>query len=420
MRATIKLVSVFFFIILIPIFYSCSEKKSNSTNHTKINIDKSKESGLSGPLSSCNEKNLVNTFKHNVVIDKIEKEVSFRQIVKEYKYIKLETNDQCLIGDIKKMLFYKDRIYILSGGVYCFDIKGHFLFAINKKGVGPSDYIRIDEMNIDDDKIYIYDNSQWRILSFNSNSGTFIRSFKLPYSVPLAVVVKSNLFIDRSHFQNKFVKGNERILVSNINKPDQIKRCFFPEKRFEVDAENQFSENNGQVYFIDPLYNKVYKIHPDSVENLFYIDGKKNNLSEKEIALLIDEGRFSSEAIRANGKASGLKYMYENKNFIISQLNVGNNIVTLLFEKKTNRHIVFENVKCELYQIPPVEIGAVYNDYFCKTVPAHILYTNNQVEKKKKKIILEPNNPEFKNQNIYNGAQLQDNPIIAMYRFKSL
>lgn len=367
---------------------------------------------------SCKEEKTDNTFKYQIVIDNIEKEVSFKEIVKEYQYIKLETNDECLLGDIKKMLFYKDRIYILSGGVYCFDMKGNFLFAINNKGMGPADYIRIDEMSIDADKIYLYDNLRWRILSFDCNSGILLGSFKLPYSVPQVVVVNNNLFIDRSHFENKYFKGNERIFVSRIDKPDQINRYFFPEKRFEIDAENQFAEYNGQVYFKDLFYNKIYKIHEDSIENLFSIDCERNNLSEEEINLLIEEGRFTSEAIRNKGKANNLKYLYENENFIISQLSLGDKITTIIFDKKSNKHIAFEEVKCELYQIPPVEFIAVYNDFFCKAVPAYVLYTNNQASKNR--VILESSNPEYNNQKIYNSAQIQDNPIIAMYRFKSL
>jgi len=209
-------------------------------------------------VTSCTNKKVEDAFRFNVFVDEIQEKVSFERIVDDYKYIKLETNDSCLLGDIKKVIFDNDRIYVLSGGVYCFDLKGNFLFAINRQGTGPSDYIRIDEMNIENGVIHIYDNARWRITSFSSNTGVFLNSKKLPYSVSQAVVVGGTLLMDGSHIPNKLVKGNERIFVSTILKPEKIERCFFPEKRYEINSENQFYESNGQVYFKDPFYNRVH------------------------------------------------------------------------------------------------------------------------------------------------------------------
>jgi hypothetical protein len=375
-------------------------------------------------LFSCKKKNTEtstniaaeNGFKYEVVVDEFKDEVVFEDIVKDYKYIKLETNDECILDDIKKMLFYEDKIYILAGQVYCFDMNGNFLFALDKQGHGPGEYIRIDEMNINNDILYIYDNYSWKIFSFDIDSGSFLASYKLPYSIAKAVVIGDNLFADRRQFNNEFLKGNERVFISNINKPEKINYSFFPEKRFEISSKNQFYESNGQVFFSDPYFNKVYKLHSEFIENWYSVNCNNNNLTELEVANLVNNKRISTEEIRERGRAHFLEGVFESEDFIISQITLENTIVTLLFDKNTKNHIAYQNVKFSSFQIPPQEISAVYGDYFCKVLPAYIPDMNNQIYKKQ---MIYPQAGDV-NQEIYYGIQAEDNPVIVMFRFNSI
>ena len=72
-------------------------------------------------------------------------EISISHVVSHLEYVKLETNDSCLIGN--NFQLYADDQYIFSfssGQIYLFDRKdGHFVRAISKQGEGPGEYSRI-------------------------------------------------------------------------------------------------------------------------------------------------------------------------------------------------------------------------------------------------------------------------------------
>lgn len=88
-------------------------------------------------MTSCTGNIKEKGTKYSVKIDEILDSIPFDSIVDSYKLIKLETLPNCLIGDVKQMLFDDELIYIVSEGLYCFDMKGKFIYAINQKGRGP-------------------------------------------------------------------------------------------------------------------------------------------------------------------------------------------------------------------------------------------------------------------------------------------
>ena len=72
-------------------------------------------------------------------------EIKLSDVTSDVTYVKLETNDSCLIGN--NFQLYADDQYIFSfsnGQIYLFDRKdGHFVRAISKRGEGPGEYSRI-------------------------------------------------------------------------------------------------------------------------------------------------------------------------------------------------------------------------------------------------------------------------------------
>jgi hypothetical protein len=368
-------------------------------------------------LFSCTKMTDNTNFKFHASVSKVEEEVNFNDIVEDYKYIKLETSKNCLLGDTKKMLFYKSKIFILTTEIYCFNLEGKFLYAVDKKGKGPSEFIRIDNMSVDNDKIYLYDNSQWRILCFDANNGNFLKSVKLGYSVPTLECVDDYLFIDRAHFPNKFVKGNERLLISTLKNPDKILFEYFPEKKYELSVNNQFYGYNKQIYFANPYQNQIYKIHNDKVEKFFFLDFGEKNLTEAEESSLVEDGRISSEQIKTKNKAYFIQNVFETSSFITAELSVGKDPVHVIYDKDLNYSIAYKKVNTKIYIAPP-SACAVYEDYFCNVIPSSTFYIVRQLSTEK--VSIDPNDTDFKCFNIFNNVKVDDNPIIVMYKLKTL
>jgi hypothetical protein len=101
---------------------------------------------------SCTKKSGTNqNFTFQPKVNVISNELKFNDLIEDYKYIKLETNENCLIGEVRQFQIYKSNIYILTDVVNCFDPEGKFLFSINRKGRGPDEFIQIHNFSIDED-----------------------------------------------------------------------------------------------------------------------------------------------------------------------------------------------------------------------------------------------------------------------------
>lgn len=100
------------------------------------------------------------------------------------KIIPLETNDSCLIMEIKKAVFFDDRFFLLderSQKVLEFDFNGNFITQIGARGEGPGQYLETHDFSICDQtgNIYISDYYKFHVYSYG---GKHLETVKLNYS----------------------------------------------------------------------------------------------------------------------------------------------------------------------------------------------------------------------------------------------
>lgn len=139
---------------------------------------------------SCQKKN-----KSNINRDDIET-ISFYEVYSEklpfsffvdtIELIPLETNDENMIGEITRLIFYDDKYYVRAtnsmqnGQLFVFDKTGNYLRKIGKKGGGPGEYLEFKDFTITHDgKIVLADYQ--RLLTYDSK-GEFLYSTKVDRS----------------------------------------------------------------------------------------------------------------------------------------------------------------------------------------------------------------------------------------------
>jgi hypothetical protein len=70
-----------------------------------------------------------------------------------FDFIKLETNDEAIFGNIERIIFYNDRIFILdsevAGKLLAFDRSGKYITTVGGKGKGPGEIIYPMDFYID-------------------------------------------------------------------------------------------------------------------------------------------------------------------------------------------------------------------------------------------------------------------------------
>lgn len=115
-----------------------------------------------------------------------EESYAFDSLIDDISYIKLETNSDCLIGNVHQILCSKDYIFIMdvfvANAVYCFDKQGRFIRRIGKIGQGPGEYTQIFKMCLTNDQkqIVLYD---WKRLHYYDLNGKHIKDITPDFQV---------------------------------------------------------------------------------------------------------------------------------------------------------------------------------------------------------------------------------------------
>lgn len=131
--------------------------------------------GCGGNLSKQRDDNLlVLTIDWNGVVDKFD----YSSMVEDsVLMIPLETREDCLIGEVTKLIYQNDLIYVadeISKSIFVFDLSGKFVTKVHSPGNGPGEYVNITGFVVYGDDIIIYDHMMGRLFFYDAN-GQFIR-----------------------------------------------------------------------------------------------------------------------------------------------------------------------------------------------------------------------------------------------------
>lgn len=102
-------------------------------------------------------------------------------LIEKVDMISLETADECLLGDIKKILVDEDYFYIVDEfghSVFIFKKSGDYISKISRYGEGPNEYLAISDFVVRNGLVYVLSNPNKRILVYNKQ-GDCLKTIKL-------------------------------------------------------------------------------------------------------------------------------------------------------------------------------------------------------------------------------------------------
>lgn len=107
-------------------------------------------------------------------------------IVRNHKFTRLETSEECLVGEVYKLSCRNEKYYILDRhlqkALFVFDEEGKFRNRIGRRGRGPGEFIEPTDFIVSDSSVTVFGMFGHKLLYYNPD-GTFIRSVRLPYSI---------------------------------------------------------------------------------------------------------------------------------------------------------------------------------------------------------------------------------------------
>jgi len=201
--------------------------------------------------------------------------------VDSISFLKLQTTDKSIIGQIDDILFMDSAIVIvdkrIAQAVFLFDYNGRYKTKLSHMGNGPKEYLNLTYVfKMSDSVVAIQDRKKRKVMCFNANDGSFLNEFDLPQFGGDIEYVGDNTFvhevwgvgrIDRS------TKGEYAYVVSDNNY----------NVKYGVGIDTYSKNNNyGQgkylyryndtIYGIPNFEKIVYQFTPDGVKVKYLLD----------------------------------------------------------------------------------------------------------------------------------------------------
>lgn len=209
--------------------------------------------------------------------------IMLSSVVSRATYVKLETSDSCMVGNVDKMLYYDRRFYLLdtraTKSLFVFNDSGSFLFKISRQGGGPGEYSGPDDFCLDtvNGHVVIVDRSRRKIIEYQLQDGKFYRELFVMY-FPYCITATGE---EHFAFYTGFVpsgsaKGgvDHSLLVTNRNY--EVKRAYFP---FDIAhlppriaPQTVFASAFGGAEFLPVFGDTVYRVEGTTLTSRYVMD----------------------------------------------------------------------------------------------------------------------------------------------------
>jgi hypothetical protein len=339
--------------------------------------------------------------------------------------IPLETNENCLITQVDKVLFYGEKMLLQDHAqrLFVYDLRGKFLYEIAKQGRGPGEFSELRDFDIDKDgNIYILQYE--KILKYNIN-GKFLQSFPFSFSPtgeiycnPLDFALKSdgNFYIWGGSFGINGNPEGKLFAMYEMTKEGKIINKYFPLKHIlNGEWPNRFSRF-GNLIIMNPFFgsNTIYSFDSISANERYYIDFGKKTLdlpvpedftSIRDFRIKVDQAYFNSIA----------KFT-ETNDWIYFMFAYKMHLYNVYFSKKLNRSFLSTQYPYISGRITPWLISGSYNDNFIALIDSK--YIIEQIDKCNSMDFNSLPSSEKNNMGRLKQLKITDNPVLFICSLK--
>ena len=358
-----------------------------------------------------------------------ESSISLSSLIKCIQTIILETNDECLIGNIDELQVFDGNLYVLDSdkakSLFVFDKKGIFLRKIGRVGQGPGEYISPRDFTLDLENriIYILDQRN-RILKYNTE-GTPIETIE---------VQLNSSRIDAIQYYNgklyayyvSWEKSDENCLLLEIDKENGriISRSLSLELNkgsiipFRMESRIFMSRGNTpprfNLMFMDYIVSIGEKIMP-------YVELKSKNLTtERDIENFrgVDNRTINTvNNIRSSNKLFNVHCFIENEEFMCFRHGIFYSSPVVLVDKQTGNTKLANKLTNDMI-FNQDKIGRFGRFIFADTKGAYEVLHSLAIEGFQQSIRNKETVPDLDKADELLKLEADANPVIFYYEFK--
>ena len=338
------------------------------------------------------------------------------QFFDSWSLVQLETNKDCLIGEIRKIIVQPDRLYIMDSdvaeAVFIFDREGNWINTIARKGRGPGEYINFTDIEYDTHTQQLYMLCGNKIMIFDRD-GEYVSSVNTRF-VPNEIAIADDYFvISTTVSQGQFTSS---VIICDRNM--QVISQFFPRPRewnsISSRSGSPFSTYKNNIYYFPGENTYVYNIAKDSVDAKLMYDFGRFNLPEN----LKGPGRTPDKLRAIQAYVSHMTLFQETDKYFISAVLL-NGRYYLVFNSKDNEQEYNTYIP---FNHPFILLGfgsliGITEDYVIAKSDADVVYRilNEQDALRAER---DPEGWEYYKSQLTRDLEEEDNPILYFYKLK--
>lgn len=236
--------------------------------------------------------------------------------------IPIQTTDTFLISDIKKLIRYKDQMFLLSGQnntVYIINKNGDIENHIHKLGTGPGESRNILDIAFDDDQkqIIIY-NDYSKLLFFNIQ-GQFLHEIKTDdlyegINFDNGKVIFYNKLEGYACFPYKLKIFNIKDKIwEEAGRDDKIE--------FPIRSQGRQLVKSKQMWFSAPLDFSLFTYNNDEIQIPYELEISNSKLDESLIEKAVSNPPQFFDAVMNNNLTYSVNSVRETTDYIVFRSN---------------------------------------------------------------------------------------------------
>ncbi len=347
-------------------------------------------------ISKCKNKNdrekpENNSFK-TICINPTNKEsIRLSKVFSSLSYVKLSSKESHIVGIIKKLVIFENKIFILDNNnkIFIFDHTGNFINKIDEHGRGTEEYEVIYDFNIDryDRQIKFTAVLLNKMLCFDLD-GNFVRERRITN-----VIYRTKVLIGKDYYiiwANNTSNNETGINVNNdiifVTKKWDYISSLLPIKKweqdFKFDTPNAFSVYDEKISFLKPLNDTIYYIKPDSITPRFIVDFGKykipkdlfENVTNKTYYEKIQIQRKFIKKVTDGNFAYFVKNFRENEHSIFFMFSYNMKQMNTFYSKLTEGIFITKNLFNDIdHGIYTPPIAATDSEFISIIEPADLI-----------------------------------------------
>ncbi|RHJ86630.1 6-bladed beta-propeller [Parabacteroides sp. AM08-6] len=335
-------------------------------------------------------------------------------------FIPLETISESVIGEIKQIKIYDNKIYIFdvkTRSIKVFNIEGRYLCDIGKQGQGDKEYISINSffINTDENKVCIVDPLKKCVHEYGLN-GDYIRNVKPKvwgFHFPLNLVYSDkflycafSLSYNNDKVYTKMSSEDYSVIEEWSTYPLKLNT-----QMSVVFLDNPFSIVNTEMHYTSLFSDTIYKYGEDEKKPYLVIETGKPNVPFN----FVDGKSYEYEPVEALAEISsfekyspGFSLLLETDRFVFTKFDLNKDFYVI--DKKTEKayHVITPPYQLDIMSSKCINGNDLIKVFDQEEISNYLQYVETEGVKYPKQI-----------QNVISNYDLNEgNPVILIYHIK--